>query len=81
MSLELPLLCKRSSTNTISKDELDRTKYPKTISASFSSGGATTPEVDRSKRTEDKQTGETTNSETRCDASDDGVSDRITVDS
>jgi hypothetical protein len=37
--------------------------------------------LDRSKRTEVKQTGETAKSEIRCDASDDEVSDRITVDS
>jgi 3-oxoacyl-ACP reductase-like protein len=66
---------------TISRDELNRTKYPKTISASFSSARAITPDFNCNKRTEDKQTGETTNSKIWCDASDDGVSDKITVDS
>ncbi|KFZ15465.1 hypothetical protein V501_02716 [Pseudogymnoascus sp. VKM F-4519 (FW-2642)] len=81
MSLEPPPLRKRSSTRTISIDELNRTKYPKTISASFSSAGATTPKFVCNKRTEDGKTGETTNSEIRSDATDDEVSDRITVDS
>ncbi|OBT60445.1 hypothetical protein VE03_10887 [Pseudogymnoascus sp. 23342-1-I1] len=82
MNLEPPPpLRKRSSTRTISKEESDRTKYPKTISARFSSAEATTPEFACNKRTEDKQTGKTANFETRCDASDDGASDKITVDS
>ncbi|KFZ19796.1 hypothetical protein V502_03463 [Pseudogymnoascus sp. VKM F-4520 (FW-2644)] len=63
------------------RKELNRTKYSKTISASFYSARATTPKFDRNMRTEDGKTGETTNSDIRNDATDDGVSDRITVDS
>jgi hypothetical protein len=77
MNLEPPLLSrKRSSMKTILKDDLNRTKHSKVTAASFFSAGATTPKLDRDKRTEDKTTEETISSEIR-----NRESDRITVDS
>jgi hypothetical protein len=76
MNLEPPLpLRKRSFTNTIPIDELNRTKHSKTTAASFFLTGATTPKLDRDKRTEDKTTEEPTSIEIR-----NGESDWISVD-